>query len=234
MCWSPYARAPNGEECVRTMPSPTDLLTYGVLALVAYRLVSAARVALGRGGRARSVRIVRGIRPRHVWPIPFVLAAVVAVAFALFTIAPPLQIGWWSLLGGEGNPVFGEAEVTSGTVWEWLVPLVFVTLLAPALPLFAQREEEIFRLGAEERTRRQRMVRSVLFGLVHAVVGIPIGAALALSVGGFYFTQRYLAGFARTGRRDEALLESTRAHTAYNLAIVGVLLAALVAQAFGS
>lgn len=215
------------------MPSTSDLLTYGVLALVAYRLVSAARIALGRGGRARIVHIVRGIRFRHVWPIPFVLAAVVAVALALFTIAPPLQVGWWSLLGGEGNPVFGEAEVTSGTVWEWLVPLVFVTLLAPALPLFAQREEEIFRLGAEARTRLQQLGRAVLFGLVHAVVGIPVGAALALSVGGLYFTQRYLAAFTRTGRRDEALLESTRAHTAYNGAIVGLLLVVLVAQAFG-
>lgn len=214
-------------------PSASDLLTYAVLALVAWRLASAARVALGRPGRRRALTIVRGIRWRHVWPVPFVLAAVVAVAFTLFTLVPLTQIGWWSLLGGEGNPAFGEADVTAGTAWAWIVPLVFVTMLAPALPLFAQREEEIFRLGAEERTRRQRLVRSLLFGLVHAVVGIPIGAALALSVGGVYFTHCYRRAFARRGRRDDALLESTRAHTAYNGLIVAALVIVIVLDAFG-
>lgn len=215
------------------MPSTIDLLTLGVLALVAWRLVSAARVALGRAGRRRSLVVVRGIRFRHVWPVPFVLGGVVVVAYALFTVVPASQVGWWSLLGGEGNPAFGEADVTAGTVWAWLLPLAFVTLLLPALPLFAQREEEIFRVGAEARTTAQRLGRSVLFGLVHAVVGIPVGAALALSVGGVYFTQRYLWAFRRTGRRDEALLESTRAHTAYNLCIVALLLVVLVLQALG-
>jgi hypothetical protein len=215
------------------MPSPLELLTYGVLALVAWRLAGAARVAFGPAGRARVLVVVRGIRWRHVWPVPFVLAAVVAVAVGLFVVAPPLQIGWWSLLGGEGNPAFGENEVTSGTAWSWLLPLVFVALLVPALPLFAQREEEIFRLGAEHRSPAQRLGRSVLFGLVHALVGIPVGAAMALSVGGVYFTHCYLRAHRRTGSRAEALLESTRAHTAYNALIVALLLVTLALQALG-
>lgn len=213
------------------MPSTSDLLTLGVLGLVAWRLVGAARVAVGGPGRARVLLIVRGIRWRHVWPVPLVLAAVGGAATGLITAVPALGIGWWTLLGGQGNPAFGSASVTSGTVWSWLLPLVFVAFLVPALPLFAQREEEIFRLGAELRTPRQRWWRSLLFGLVHCVVGIPVGVALALTIGGVYFTHRYLRAYRATGDRAAALLESTRAHAAYNGLIVALLAVGLVLQA---
>ena len=210
------------------MPSIADLLTLGVLAFMAWRLAGAARVAMSGRGRARVATIVRGIRPRHLWPVPLVLAAVLGAALGLMALVPPLQYGWWTLLGGTGNPAFGSATVTDGTVWAWLVPAAFVTMLVPALPLFAQREEEIFRLGAERRTRSQRWLRSLLFGLVHAVVGIPVGAALALSIGGAYFTHRYLREYHATGSATEALLESTRAHTAYNgLIVAGALVVAV-------
>jgi membrane protease YdiL (CAAX protease family) len=65
---------------------------------------------------------------------------------------------------------------------------------------------------------RERIWRGVQFGCVHALIGIPIAVALALSVGGWWFTYRYLKG---------GLLESTRAHTAYNGVIVVLLLVAL-------
>ena len=217
-----------------SVPVLNDLLTVVVLALVAWRLVGAARLSLSGPGRARVRFIVRGIRWRHVWPIPLVLAAVVAVMVVLFTFVPYADKGWWSLLGGQGNPAFGQTSRTAGTVFEWLIPTVFVMLLVPALPLFAQREEEIFRVGAEARTRLGRLKKSVLFGLVHAVVGIPVGAALALSVGGVYFTHCYLRAVRRHGRRDDGLLESTRAHTAYNGVIVALLLVVVVTSAIGS
>ena len=206
------------------MSSAVDAVSLGVLALVGYRLVSAARVAVAVRGRARVVTIARGLRWRHVWPAPLLLVAVGAVASALLALVPPLAIGWWSLLGGEGNPAFGSSSVTRGTAWERWLPLVFVVLLIPALPLFAQREEEIFRLGAERRTRRQRAMRSLAFGLVHALVGIPVGVALALSVGGAYFTHRYLRAWHATHDREAAVMESTRVHVAYNAFIVVIVL----------
>jgi hypothetical protein len=110
-------------------------------------------------------------------------------------------------------------------VWEWLIPLVFMTLVLAALPLFANAEERMFRSGAQRWSFRQRAVKVVEFGLIHAVVGIPIGVALALSVGGAYFMSVYLRSYALTKSSSEATLESTRAHTAYNaVIIVGVAL----------
>jgi hypothetical protein len=60
------------------------------------------------------------------------------------------------------------------------------------------------------------------------VVGIPIGAALALSIGGLYLTRCYLNGWKETRSQTGALLESTRAHLAYNLTIVALVLVSLL------
>ena len=137
-------------------------------------------------------------------------------------LIPPLRWGWWSALGGGGNPVFGESDTTSGTVWAWLIPLVFMALVVVALPLFANAEERMFRSGAQRWSTRKRVLKVLQFGLIHAVIGIPIGVALALSVGGAYFMTVYLRSYALTGSAAEATLESTRAHTAYNTLIIAV------------
>jgi hypothetical protein len=195
-----------------------DVVTGLVLVLVAVRVVGVSRrVVSSRDIRDRMWTIVRGIRLRHVLPVPFLLAAVVTVAQVLWLV-PPLRWGWWSALGGIGNPVTGSTEQTRGTPLEWLVPLVFVVLLIPALPLFAEAEERRFRAGAEHWSMPRRAWRGVVFGSVHALVGVPIAVALALSVGGWWFTYRYLRG---------GVLESTRAHTAYNGTIVVLILVAL-------
>jgi hypothetical protein len=211
--------------------NPLDLLSLAVIAFMGTRLAVAFRRSLSDEGRATIVPIVRGVRPRHVLPIPLVLAAVL-VAATLALQVPPLRFGWWSALGGQGNPVFGSTTRTQGTPLEVVVPIVFIVLLLPALPLFARREEELFRLGAEAWSWPRRAWKALQFGLVHALIGIPIGVALALSVGGAYFQLAYLRGYHRSGgSRREALMESTRAHLAYNATIAVLVLAAFTLDA---
>jgi hypothetical protein len=202
----------------------TDLLTLAVLTYIGWRLTDAAVHSLR--SRRHVVEIVQGLRPRHFLGAVPTLVAVIAVAVALFEI-PGLSWGWWTALGGEGNPVFGAAPEGSVGPLETIIPYVFGTLLVLGLPLLVEAEEWIFRRGAEGRTPAGNRRRAVLFGLVHAVVGIPIGAALALSVGGGYLTWCYLRGWRATGTEEGALLESTRAHLAYNLVIVALVVVAL-------
>lgn len=209
-----------------------NLLTAAVLGFIGVRLFSGARTATSGAGRRTVLRVVRGIRWRHVWPAPFVLTAVVVVA-SLLMLVPPLDWGWWTALGGTGNPVTGGTDQTAGTVLEWLLPAVFLALLVPALPLFALAEEHMFREGAETWSWRRRVFKALQFGLVHVLIGIPIGVALALSVGGAYFQAVYLRAFRRSGRRAAAVLESTRAHTAYNASIILIVVLALLAYAAG-
>lgn len=205
----------------------TDLLTVAVLALVGTRLVTAAtRVARTAGMRRRIVTILRGLRLRHFLMVPVVLAAVITVATLLLQI-PGLSFGWWTAIGGKGNPVVGATDKTAGTALEWIVPLVFMVFLVPVLPLFAEREEVMFRQGAEHWSWPRRAYKCIQFGLIHALIGIPIGVALALSIGGAYFMEGYLRMYRKEGP-EAALLESTRRHTAYNLSIVVLLLVYLV------
>ena len=206
-----------------------DLLTVAVLAWFGTRLLQSFRIALQPPARARTLALVRGLRPRHFLPAPFVLAAVYAASLLLLQV-PGLDFGWWTALGGQGNPAFGVTDRTVGTPVAVVVPILFMLLLVPALPLLVEREERIFRAGAEGWSNLKRLARAVLFGLVHAVIGIPIGVALALSLGGLWFTRVYLAGY-RQGGRTAALLESVRHHLAYDVVIVAVVFVAFALEA---
>lgn len=210
----------------------TNTVAFVVLGFVGYRLIGGLRTSRTHAGRALVARVFHNIGWRHVWPVPLLLTSVIAVATALMLI-PGLSWGWWSALGGEGNPVFASSESTIGTVWEWLIPLLFMALLFPALPLFAFAEERMFRAGAEAWSSRRRAFKIVQFGLVHALIGIPIGAAFALSIGGAYFMWVYLRRFRETSMQREALIESATAHAVYNGAIVIVLGLAVAIDALG-
>jgi polyferredoxin len=160
-----------------------------------------------------------------------VLGGVLLVAIPLLQV-PLLRWGWWSALGGDGNPIFGSSTATVGTVWSWLIPLVFMTLVVVALPLFANAEERMFRAGSERWSTPRRVAKVLQFGLIHALIGIPIGVALALSVGGTYFMVVYLHAYKLTGSVNEATMESTRAHTAYNAMIITTVAIAVAVAAF--
>jgi hypothetical protein len=208
----------------------TNVLTFAVLGFMGVRLVSGLRTSRSAGGRSIVTQVVRNAGWRHVWPIPLVLGAVVAVA-ALLLMVPGLSWGWWSMLGGSGNPVFGSSDATSGTLWELVVPVVFIALLVPALPLFAYAEERIFRTGAEHWSRPRRAWKVLQFGLVHALIGVPIAAALAISLGGAYFLQVYLRSYGERRSRQAATIESTTAHTVYNAAVIALVVLAIVLDA---
>jgi hypothetical protein len=83
-----------------------DVITVAVLAWFGSRLFISFRRSLTSGARARSLALVRGLRPRHFLPVPLVLALVVLAAVGLTSI-PPLHFGWWTAIGGQGNPAFG-------------------------------------------------------------------------------------------------------------------------------
>jgi hypothetical protein len=203
-----------------------DMLALVVLAVVGVRLVEAARSSVE--ARRKSLVVAQGLRPHHFLLAVPVLAAIVATAFALIQL-PVLSFGWWQAIGGVGNPAIGLTDQDLG-ILDVLIPVFFLGLLVVALPLLVAREEWVFRRGAEHRGALSNIRRSVVFGLAHAVIGIPIGAALALSIGGLYLTWCYLEGWHATRSQAGALLESTRAHLAYNATIL-VLVA--VALAFG-
>src|SRR5262249_62101004 len=136
------------------------------------------------GARRKTLGVVQGLRTRHFLRTIPVVALIVATAFVLIQL-PVLSWGWGTSIGGEGNPVVGVTDRDYGIV-SVIIPLFFIGLLIVGMPLLVAREEWLFRRGAETRGTATNLWRSLVFGLAHAVVGIPIGAALAPSIGGVY------------------------------------------------
>jgi len=205
--------------------SPTDALSLVVLAFVGLRLFEAARISMER--RRRVVWLIKGLRGRHfAWALP-VWIGVAAIAFGL-SYVPGLDFGWWTAIGGNGNPVLGSSSGSDGTGLVTWLPLIFIPMLLVAMPLLVEREERMFRAGAERRSGVGNIRRAFLFGMVHAIVGIPICAAVGLTLGGVYLTDRYLRAFRISRSSDVAVAESTRCHLAYNYTILALAVPLLV------
>ena len=179
----------------------------------------------------QTLLIVKGIRWRHVVLAPFVLVVVLVVAGLLIQL-PVLRWGWWTAIGGR-QPGHRRHRAD-----QWHGARVARADRVPARPA-ARRSRSSRRprsgcsgSGPRPGAPAKRVGKAIQFGLMHAIIGIPIGVALALSIGGGYFMWCYLRRYRATHRpAHEAMMESTRAHATYNVEIVVVLLLAFVTLA---
>lgn len=193
--------------------------------LVAYVMALLAMTAW-RSRRGEHLHLYRQITPGILARNAVMVVVVGAVLIGLFSLGNPvLNYSWYGVLLSRtsGAPI-GEHVGAEAGVWDdpnavgnlllspldhtWLT-IPFVLLLAFLLPRLAAVEERIFRLGT--RNWLDGALRSTLFGLAHLTMGIPLGAALALSLGGLWFTRQYFLGGAN---------RSTVYHLAYNVVVL--------------
>jgi hypothetical protein len=107
----------------------------------------------------------------------------------------------WSLFNLVGLDEGGNVAGAGLQVGAWFA-LPYALLLLACLPVLALIEEYWFRRGT--RGWRDGLWRSVLFGLVHMVVGVPLGVAVfGLTPIGLLFTAVYLRA-QRTPVPDDA------------------------------
>lgn len=90
--------------------------------------------------------------------------------------------------------------------------LLFVIILAFNLPQFAGIEEHWFREGLL--SWKSALIMSLALGMVHCLVGVPIGAGVAISFAGLWFSYQYFNGGVEL---------STVHHTTYNLVAISLL-----------
>lgn len=197
---------------VLALAAEASLLFKSTLPLTAY-VVASLGLAAWQSRSADHLRWYRRIRLSVVAQDLVVLGAVIGVAAALLSLDNAvLNFGWYQFLLQDvgGDPSGGGNIITAPFSYRALI-VPFLALLLFVLPRLAETEEFIFRRGT--RTWRQGAVRSVAFGLVHMLVGVPLAVALALSLGGLWFTYQYfLGGVAR----------STVYHLTYNLIVLGL------------
>jgi hypothetical protein len=177
------------------------------LAIVAWILVTLARAGRVAWRQRRLVIAVwRGIRPRHVLGAIAMLTLVASVAGVLVGFVPGMDLGLGRLVGMTSNAVFAPLEEglahagpAPETGPDWALALGASAFLLPLLlllPWLAFVEEEIFRAGLEHATPARVALASIVFGLVHLVMLVPLGAALAIGVAGGFYARAYRRGHA--------------------------------------
>lgn len=139
-------------------------------------------------------RTIKALR----WPmLPMSLAmipVIVIVGGLGYTYLPFGDVGWWSLLGGEGNALLGQTSGGDSGSGGGLVSFLSGVLPAALLfvaPLLAHSEERSFRSMNHWTTKTKRLKKATWFGLVHLIVGVPLGIVPALIVLGLYFDVVY-------------------------------------------
>jgi len=172
-----------------------------------------------RNPRYRAV--LSGVSARHFGAAILILLPTLVVGTLLIAGVPGMDIGWLKLIGGSGNAAVASSG-TPGTapLLSLVLPLLLVLAIALVMPMVVLREERQFRRGSHAQSPAHRWRRQLTFGLAHLVMGIPIGAALALSVAGGGFMHVYRRGFARRQSRLDALMASSRTHLAYNAIVL--------------
>ena len=202
-----------------------EVATYAVQGVVLIYVWS----LVGRSLRnPRQLVLLRGIRPRHLLQALLVLTATLSAVIALLLPHTFLRWGWWDSLGGNGSVILGQATAAASLLSRIVLPALIVVALLLCLCGFALREERMFRRGDEERHLGSRLWRLLLFGLAHVVMGIPIGAAIGLGVGGFGFSQVYLNRWRESRARYRSVLYSARVHVVYNLILIGLVIVLLI------
>jgi len=165
--------------------------------------------------------VVRGLRGRHFGKALLIVFQTLVIGGLLIFLVPGMDIGWLSLLGATGNvAVASPKDASTASTPSLVLPLAMVVLVIVVSPIAAFREERSFRRGTERQAPTHRFFRQLQFGLAHLIMGIPLGAALALGVTGSMFMREYRRAFNHRSSRLDAILESARTHLAYNIVLL--------------
>lgn len=207
------------------MASTLSYISYGVAALMTIQCVRNVTA----GYVKEDFEVFKGQEKKEwfrlVGMCPVLVVAVFGVIFVLYScttgvLAKIMQFSWLSLVASPKESAQGTNLVVSAGTSIPYFGFVFLALLFLNLPVMARNEEELFRRGTK--SWWDGMPRSLAFGMMHCIVGVPVCAGIALMVPGLWFTHEYFLG--GTDR-------STRVHAFYNMCLIpGVALYAIVAS----
>jgi len=157
----------------------------------------------------QSTSVLVKIRPLQTLEDVGVLIAVAMTVTGLLQLHP--LFGWWiGRLFGSSKPGF---NVNLLPMFTRVLGPIYVVLLAFIVPQIAFVEEAIFRRGTND--WQDATVRSLLFGAIHMLVGVPVGAAIALAGVGMWLSYCYFQGGVDV---------STVHHTTYDLIALSLVL----------
>ena len=196
------------------MASTLSYISYGVAAVMTVQCVR----NITAGYVKEDFEVFKGLAKQEWFRLARICPVLVAIVFGLiiaaFTyptgvFAKVLQWSWLSLIASKEDSAQGtNLVVAAGTNIPYF-GVVFLALLFFNLPGMARNEEEMFRRGTK--SWWDGVPRSLAFGMMHCIVGVPVAVGLALMIPGLWFTQEYFKG---------GIDRSTRVHAFYNMIMV--------------
>jgi hypothetical protein len=148
-----------------------------------------------------------------------ILGVTYRVAFHLRSGPDWLKFSWLKLI----PPLRNHAENVAALPMKLMAPLavVYMVLLTYTLPAIAFIEEAMFRTHI--RGIASAVVVTVVFALVHFLVGATIGGSIALVVPGGFFALVYSVG-------GGDLVAATYLHVFYDVAAIALVMAIFVKE----
>lgn len=137
---------------------------------------------------ATSKGIYKQLKVKHCGVAIMLIAIVVIIAFLLYSTGISwLQFGWlYSLVVNTESTGSSESDYFTSGLVSLIVSIGFLFLLL-IIPSLAQEEENLFRGSYVKGGVKEAVISSVIFGLLHMIMGIPLHAALALCFAGLGF-----------------------------------------------
>lgn len=137
---------------------------------------------------ATSKEVYKQLKVKHFGVAIVLIAIVVIVAFLLYSTGISwLRFGWlYSLIVNSESTGGGEVNYFASGLVSLVVSIGFLFLLL-LIPSLAQEEEVLFRGRYVKGGVKEAVISSVIFGLLHMTMGIPLLAALALCFAGLGF-----------------------------------------------
>jgi len=163
------------------------------------------------------------------WDYPIALGLVIiviAIAALLIILELPsfLTFSWITLIDSEQS----SGNVIMTPIFSGRLPLAtaFYLVLVAFIPYFSEIEERAFR--SHILTRKARLKKSLVFGLVHMVMGVPLIIALVIGWLGWIYSVRYVkayrAVYINTGSVElsdsYATHQAVSLHAKYNLIVI--------------
>jgi membrane protease YdiL (CAAX protease family) len=160
----------------------------------------------------------------YLWAFMMVIGVFITIGILLSIDLPSfMNWSWTSLLSdGEHSGNIMAAPLKSKSI---SIIASFWLILSLALPYLAKSEEVAFRsfvFGIKNRIKK-----SIKFGLIHMIVGVPLSIALLLAIVGYIFSIIYVRAFEKAAKSitnpDEVAINiATSIHAKYNFLIITI------------
>lgn len=178
-----------------------EILTILKWALVIFVLYSVAKTAVTDSSIAFTKSVVAHFNLYMFFRVLTVLAWVICISLLLYQTIPFTQWSWSQAVFGESINITFAPLHTGDALLNVVLGVPLIMLCIVAIPKLAYAEENVFRKDVI--TWKAIVGKSLLFGLIHCIVGVPLSAGIALSFAGLFlayiYRREYLAQLHKLG-----------------------------------